>query len=142
MQQEKLHKKADPSFLTGMFLGGFLGAVIIVVLGTQKGKKLIDKLQQEGLEWLDEAKSVASEKIDQFEGRRKELAEKSQNLFKAGQELQREIAETVSDARDDLSEEVAEKVDDTLAHIEKLQERGREHTSHLRKQLFKNIPRK
>jgi gas vesicle protein len=139
--------KTDSTFWVGLFLGGLIGAILIVVLGTEKGKKLAAKLQKEGFDWLEETKSEVNEKVgqrlEQFEEKRQELVEKGEELVKSGKKLQAEIADTVTDGRTDLVETVVEKVDETLSHIEKLQERGRQATATLRKNLvFKSIPKK
>ncbi len=125
----------DNSFWVGLFLGGLIGALLIVLLGTEKGKKLADKLQEEGLDFLSDTK-------EKVEGKIGELEHRGEKLIEQGKELEKELVATVSEAGADLSEEVAEKTDEALAHIEKLQERGRATTANLRKQLFKNIPKK
>jgi len=126
-------------FWFGMFLGGLLGALLILVLGTEKGRKLAQKLQKEGLEFLSAAKDTIG---DQVEEKVEVLREKSAELIEKGKEIEAEIVEAMGEAKADLSEAAVEKVDESLAHIEELQQHGRQSTQELRKKLFKNIPRK
>ncbi len=123
-----------------------MGAGLIVLLGTEKGKKLAEKLQKDGLHFLDGAEAkVQSEvaaKVKLLEEKRQQLIEKGQELIRAGQAIEQEIVETAGDVQSDIVEAVAEKADYTLTHIEELQKRGRETTQRLHKNLFKNIPKK
>lgn len=127
------------TFWFGMFLGGLLGALLILILGTDKGRKLAQKLQKEGLEFIDDAKDVVGKEV---EDKVEVLRNKSAELFEKGKELEAEIVEAMGEAKADFSEAAAEKVDESLAHIEELQQHGRQSTQELRKKLFKNIPRK
>lgn len=145
MQDQHPHKQ-DSSFLIGLFLGGIIGAGLIVLLGTEKGKRLVQKLRHDGLDFLDDTKEKiqeqVSERVEDLQEKAQALAEKGEELLAQGKALERGLMETVVEAQADMSEQAAEKVDETLSHIEKLQERGRESTAQLRKRLFKNIPQK
>ena len=59
-----------------------------------------------------------------------EFADKLESFERKGEEIKGEIAETAT-----------EKIDSALAHIEALQERGREPTA-ARRRRFKNVPKK
>jgi hypothetical protein len=47
----------------------------------------------------------------------------------------------VTDEKTKLTKEMTHKLDAALAHIEEIQERGRETTANIRKGLFKNTPK-
>ncbi|HCS78734.1 TPA: hypothetical protein DIV55_03245 [Patescibacteria group bacterium] len=127
------------TFWFGMFLGGLLGALLILILGTEKGRKLAAKLQKEGLEFLDDAKDTVGKEVEE---KVEVLRNKSAELIEKGKEIEAEIVEAIGEVKADLSEAAVEKVDESLAHIEELQQHGRASTQELRKKLFKNIPRK
>lgn len=140
--QVKSNNHGDSSFWVGMFLGGIIGALIIVILGTDKGKKLAKKLQDEGLDFWDETKDKLSDRVEELQEKVSEVEEKGKELLEKGKVIEQEIVEKVTDAKDTMTQEAVAKADAALAHIEQLQERGRQSTAELRKRLFKNIPRK
>lgn len=114
------HHGTDIKFLAGFFIGGLIGALTIFFLGTKEGKKAGKLLQQKG-------EDVLGELEDQVE----ELEQKG-----------RDIVEKLEENKDDLTEKATQKLDSALAHIEELQEHGRETTASIRKRLFKNLPKK
>ncbi len=59
-----------------------------------------------------------------------------------GEEVKEEIVEKLENKKEELTNSTTEKLDTALAHIEALQEHGRDVTEKLRKRLFKNIPKK
>ncbi len=115
-----MNKKQDPSFWFGMFLGGFVGALILYLLGTKEGKKVTKEFEEEG------------------EGFFAEIEKKLIEVEKKGSDFLEHAAES----KDEIVETVVKGVDTTLSHIEKLQEHGRATTSQIRKRLFKNAPKK
>lgn len=134
MNQEQQNGKG--SFWLGLMIGGLVSVGLLVLLGSERGKKLLQKFQDEGIEsLLGDAKDEVAEKVEQLKGKGEELLEQSNDL-------QKEVVDTVTEAKADISEAVAEKVDETLSHIEAIQEHGRQSTAELRKRLFKNIPKK
>jgi gas vesicle protein len=106
--------------MLGFFLGGLLGAFVIFFLGTKEGKKAGKLLERKGRDVLDD------------------LEEKLVDIEKKS----KEVVEAIAENKEDISENVTEKLDSALAHIEEIQERGRETTAGLRKKLFKNLPKK
>ncbi len=121
----------DGKFLFGFFLGGIIGALTIFFLGTKEGKKTGKILEEKGKDFLDELQ----DKVDELETQGKELAKK-------GEELKEKVVEQMEDKKETVTKEAAVKLDTALAHIEALQEHGRETTATLRKRLFKNVPKK
>ena len=143
----------DNQFWIGLFLGGLLGALLILFLGTEKGKKLAKKLQEEGLDFLDDAKESFDEKkeaighqvvmqVEELKEKGADLLEEGRELLDEGKTLEEELAKKVIDKKNEVTQEVVAEADAALAHIEKLQERGRQTTQDLRRRLFKNIPKK
>ncbi len=140
-------------FWIGMFLGGLIGAMMIVLLGTEKGKKIAKKLQEEGLGWWEDLQEKTGEQLDliqekvvdeveDLEDRSQELIRKGKELLEKGKSMQKQIVEQVDEMKNEAISESVVQADAALAHIEALQERGRQTTADLRKQLFKNIPKK
>lgn len=124
------NEQPDGRFLMGFFLGGIIGALIIFFLGTKEGKKTSKLLERKGKDFLDELQ----EKVEDLESHGKELVQK-------GEELKEKVVEEIEEKKEKLTEEASEKIDTALAHIEKIQERGRQTTASLRKK-FKNLPKK
>ncbi len=141
MEQSPEQQK-DHSFWIGIFLGGLLGAIIIVLLGTEKGKKLAHKLQTDGLDFLDDKIEPYKENLSEIQQKGRELIEKGQELVTEGRDLEEKVIETAAVAKDQFMSQAAVHADETLAHIERLQEQGREATAQMRRRLFKNIPRR
>lgn len=124
------------SFWMGLLIGGAISLAMVVLLGSERGKKILQQIQDEGFDSLfTDAKDEVTQKVD-------EIKEKSQDFVNQGKEVQQEVVDTVNEAKADATEILAEKVDETLSHIEAIQERGRQSTAELRRRLFKNIPKK
>lgn len=115
----------DRSFLTGLIIGGAIGAGLVFLFGTEKGKKVREEIKEKGADILDDLDDVLEE-----------LEEKGKELKKKAQIVKEEVVEKVGDLKEKAGEEMMEKLDDTLAKIETLQERGREATAALRKKYF------
>ncbi len=120
----------DIKFLAGFFIGGLIGALVIFFLGTKEGKKAGKLLQQKGEDVLGELE----DQIEQLEKKGKELA-------KHGEEVKDQVIEKLEDKSEELTESATRKLDSALAHIEEIQEHGRETTASIRKRLFKNLPK-
>ncbi|MCX6791520.1 MAG: YtxH domain-containing protein [Candidatus Gottesmanbacteria bacterium] len=121
----------DIKFLAGFFIGGLIGALTIFFLGTKEGKKAGKLLQQKG-------EDVLGELEDQVE----ELEQKGKDLLKHGEEIKEQVLEKIEDKSEEFTETASRKLDSALAHIEEIQEHGRETTASIRKRLFKNLPKK
>lgn len=124
-------RRPDGRFVLGVFIGGLLGALIIFFLGTKEGKKTGKLLEQKGEDLLDELQDKVAE-----------MEEKGKELVKKGEVIKDELLQQWEEKKEAISEDATEKLDNALAHIEALQERGRETTASLRKRLFKNLPKK
>jgi gas vesicle protein len=125
------HHGADVKFLAGFFIGGLVGALTIFFLGTKEGKKAKILLEKRGKDVVDDLE----DEIEVLEQKGKELA-------KHGEEVKEQVIEKLEDKSEELSELATKKLDSALAHIEEIQEHGRETTASIRKRLFKNLPKK
>ena len=125
---EKDHK--DIRFWVGFFIGGLLGAIVLFFLGTKEGKRTGKDLHDKGGDILDEI----SERLNAF-------VEESKELVKEGNEMKEEVVERLGDTKQKITESTTDSIESALAHIEALQERGRQTTASLRKK-FKNLPKK
>ena len=140
--QEQTNTRHDNQFWIGLFLGGLIGAFLIVLLGTEKGKKLAKKLQEEGLDFWDDAREKIEEKVGELEGKGEELVEKGKELIAESKVLEEKVLEKAIEVKETATQQATTTAYDTLSHIEAIQERGRQATAELKKRLFKNIPRK
>ena len=131
MNDEEKEIHHGGSFQIGLFFGGLLGAVIIYLLGTKEGKKLSRDWKNTGDDWIED-----------IERKLHLLEQKGSEFLEEGKGIKEEIAEKFKDSKEQLTQKAAEEADETLGHIEKLQERGRDTTSSIRKRLFKNTRKK
>lgn len=118
-------RDSDNGFLLGLIIGGVIGAGAVFLFGTEKGKEVREELKEKGDDALDDLDDVLTQ-----------LEKKGKEIKKKADIVKEEIAEKAGEMKENVSEEVVEKLDDTLAHIEALQERGREATASLRKKYF------
>ena len=125
------HHGTDMKFLAGFFIGGLIGALTIFFLGTKEGKKAKVLLEKKGKDVLND-----------LEGEIEVLEQKGKELAKHGEEVKEQVIEKLEDKTEELSESATKKLDSALAHIEEIQEHGRETTASIRKRLFKNLPKK
>ena len=123
--------RGEGKFLFGFFIGGLIGALVIFFLGTKEGQKTGKLLKRKGEDVLDDVQ----EKIEELEQRGKELV-------KQGEAIKEQVLENLEEKKEAVTETAVEKIDTALAHIEELQEHGRQTTASLRKRLFKNLPKK
>jgi len=123
-------RKDDTKFWAGFFLGGLLGAVTLFFIGTKEGKKAGKKIHEKGQDLLEE-----------LQQRLEELKSKGKEIAIEGEEIKEEITEQIKENKEKITGDVKQKIDDALAHIEAVQERGREATANIRK-MFKNTPKK
>lgn len=120
----------DGKFMMGFLIGGLVGAGVIFLLGTKEGKKVAKDIGKKGREVADDI----HEKIEDLEVSGKELLKKSE-------EIKEQVVEQIEEKKEAITREASEKIDDTLAHIEAIQERGRQTTANIRKK-FKNLPKR
>lgn len=125
------HKHGDFRFFLGFFIGGLIGAVIIFLLGTKEGKKTGKILEEKGRSLLDDLQDKIGE-----------LEKRGEALVKQGEEIKEEVVDRLADTKEELTQSASIKLDDALAHIERMQEQGRDQTAELRKRLFKNLPKR
>ena len=147
------YHRNDSHFWIGLFLGGLIGALLIVLMGTEKGRKIAKKLQEEGLDFWEEKKDEFTDKkeevtrqvekqVERIEEKGAELIEKGRELIEEGKHIEKQVVAQVVETKAELANQAIAQADSALAHIEQLQERGRVTTAELRKRLFKNIPKK
>lgn len=123
--------KHEGKFLFGLFLGGLIGAGIIILLGTKEGKKIGKLLEKKGEDVL----SDLEEKVG-------DLEEKGKELIAKGEEIRETLTEQFEEKKEDLGKEVTKRLDTVLASVEKVQEQGLKTTGTIRKHIFKNLPKK
>ena len=109
------HKGEDNSFWVGLFLGGLIGAGLIVLLGTDKGKRLAKKLQTEGLDFLDDVAEKVEDTVEELEEKGSELVEKGKELVGEGKAVETRVLQSVEEVKEDLSTQAMEKPDEALA---------------------------
>lgn len=123
-------ERHDNRFWFGFFIGGLIGAAIIVFLGTKEGKKIEKLLEKKGKEALDDL----GDKVE-------DLKEKGEELVQKGEILKDQVVEQIIEKKEELTEVATEKLDETLSHIESIQQQGLQNTQKLRR-AFKNLPKK
>ncbi len=124
------HSRDDNKFWFGFFLGGLIGAITLFFVGTKEGKKAGKLIHDKGEDLIGDIQ----ERLDELKKKGKELAIQ-------GEELKEEMLENIEEKKENITDDVKAKIDSTLAHIEEIQERGRQATASIRKE-FKNLPKK
>ncbi|MCL4382576.1 MAG: hypothetical protein M1575_02645 [Patescibacteria group bacterium] len=94
-------------FLSGLFLGGLLGAGLIVFMGTKEGKKIAEQLKDKGEDLANE-----------LEGKIQEVQEKALEI------------------KEEATDQTLEKLDNALAKLEDAQARAQETTETIRRKFF------
>jgi gas vesicle protein len=88
--------------LAGMLIGGLAGAVTMLLLAPQSGKRTRTQIQQKGIELRDLATEMVDETLTQMRIDSKKIAksgsQKAKELMHQGQELVAEQLEHVSEA--------------------------------------------
>lgn len=118
-------------FIKGLMWGIIIAVGLLIFLETDRGQKLKKRLRDESDDLLDSLPDL----IDRIE-------EKGEELIKEAGKIEKDLREEKADAAQKIAETVEEKLGASLTHIESLQEHGREITSKIKSQFFKNIPRK
>lgn len=106
-------------FIKGLFWGILVAIGLLIFLETERGQKLKKQLKDKGGDWLD----CLPDLIDRIE-------EKGEELVKEAGKIEKELKDKKEEANT------------SLAHIENLQEHGREITSKIKSRLFRNLPKK
>lgn len=60
-----MENKQNSGFMGGLVVGIILGASVVFLLGTKKGKKILDTLTEEGLEGFDELGELLEDTLEQ-----------------------------------------------------------------------------
>lgn len=128
MSDERGH---DGRFWVGLFIGGFIGAVILFFLGTKEGKKTGKFLQRK----TDDLLGDLEDKVG-------DLEKKGKEFIREGEAIKDEVLETLDEKKGKITEDLTDKLDSALAQIEDLQEKGLATTATLRKRIFKNTPKR
>lgn len=106
-------------FIKGLMWGIIIAVGFLIFLETDRGQKLKKRLKDKGDDLFD----VLPDLIDRIE-------EKGEELIKEAGKIEKELKDK------------KEEVNTSLAHIENLQEHGREITSKIKTRLFRNLPKK
>jgi gas vesicle protein len=85
------HNSNVSGVATGLFIGSLIGAVTMLFLAPQSGKKTRTQVQQKGLELRDKASEVVEDTVAQVRLESKKLTrtgrQKAKKLIHQGQEL-------------------------------------------------------
>lgn len=125
MSDEHGGSSHSATFFVGLFLGGLLGAIVVFLLGTKKGKKILED---------------ALEKVEEYEEGLEDhvatMQEKSEDLLHKVQQVKDAVIEQLETKKEMVSDEVASKIDTALAKIERVQQQGMALTEEVHKKFF------
>lgn len=76
MANETHGDRPQSTFWQGFFLGAIVGGIVIFLLGTKKGKKILKLITDEGMEGVTEIKGLLQEVSDEYESYEEEGVEK------------------------------------------------------------------
>jgi len=101
-QKTERHSNNMVSVLIGMLVGGLAGAVTMLLLAPQSGKRTRIQIQEKGIELRDRATGIVEEAVAQARLDGNKLARdgrrKANELLHQGQSLITEQVENVTDA--------------------------------------------
>jgi gas vesicle protein len=101
-QKNQNHNNNISGVATGLFIGGLVGAVTMLFLAPQSGKRTRAQIQQKSLELRDQAVELAEDAILQAKMEGKKLTRaaqhKARKIMYQGQELVAEQLAHVSEA--------------------------------------------
>lgn len=113
MSDCKCNSGENKGFWSGLFLGGLLGAGLIVFLQTKEGKKIAQELMEKGEELTDE------------------LQDKIEDVGQKAEEIKGEV-----------TDQTMAKLDTALAKLEEAQVKAQETTEVIRKRFFTKAGKK
>ena len=100
-QEPKLHSNNVLAVLAGMLIGSLAGAVTMLLLAPQSGKRTRIQIQEKGIELRDRATGIVEEAVAQARLDGNKLARdgrrKANELLHQGQNLVTEQVENVTD---------------------------------------------
>ena len=100
-QEPKLHSNDVLAVLAGMLIGSLAGAVTMLLLAPQSGKRTRIQIQEKGIELRDRATGIVEEAVAQARLDGNKLARdgrrKANELLHQGQNLVTEQVENVTD---------------------------------------------
>jgi len=101
-QSNQNHNNTVSGVATGMFIGGLIGAVTMLFLAPQSGKRTRAQIQQKSLELRDRAFELAEDAVSQVQMESKKLTRtaqhKAREIMHQGQNLAAEQFAHVSNA--------------------------------------------
>ena len=106
------------NFWLGFFFGGFLGTILIFLLGTKEGRKVAKKLLEKG----EEISGDLEKKLKEIEKEGKKVVKKVEKVKKG-----------VVKKAEKQEKETQKKINDVLAKAEDLQEKSLQKTAELRR---------
>lgn len=121
-----MNERNNGNFWIGFLLGGFVGGLIIALMGTKEGKKLVEKFLTEGELWEEG-----------LEEKLKGLKEKGEAFLENAQEVKEQVMEKVEKKKEVLGEVMVEKIDEALSNIENIQKKGVEITQDVHHNFLK-----
>jgi|GEM_PF-2795614 len=152
----------DNHFGSGLLVGSLIGAGVIFLLGTKKGKKLLKAIAEEGFEGVTELEGILEDKITERYPKAKKIIPKIQkrvtkkiNQIKRSEPVQRvqdaieqvqdsEVYQTVTEKIDEAkeSEFVQDKLEPIMGDVAVEAENVATQVQKSAKRLFKGIPRR
>lgn len=110
-------------FVQGLFWGTFLGAVLMFLWGTPKGRKIKEEIREKGEEFFEDLPAL----LEEIEEKGEKLAQKVSEVRKEAEEIGSHFQEATSEEKE-------------TSAVEKLQETGRQAEEEIHKpRLFKGI---
>ncbi|OGG08079.1 hypothetical protein A3D05_00290 [Candidatus Gottesmanbacteria bacterium RIFCSPHIGHO2_02_FULL_40_24] len=122
--EEKSNKAGN--FWLGFFLGGIVGAFVIFVLGTKEGKKLAEKIRENG-EILEE----------DLEEKVAKLQKKGEDIVKQAKKVKEQVVKEIEEKKGATSDALVTKMDEAFTKIEDLQKKGTALTEEVHQRYFK-----
>jgi gas vesicle protein len=117
-------------FLIGFLFGGFLGTILIFLLGTKEGKQLADKI----LEKLESTEENLETKVSKLQNTGDKL---TGEIIKEAEIVKDKIISGLKQEKQTSHDKFVPKVEKVLSRFERLQKKGIKLTQDTRKKFFK-----
>lgn len=113
-------------FWFGFFIGGIVGSIVLFLLGTREGKKLLERIEEK-LEFLEED---LEQKLEEAQG-------KGDRFLKKAKSIHRKISHDLNKNKKELANKITESVDQTQEFVGDLQKQVEIKAHHINHRFFK-----
>lgn len=125
------NEKGNNYFWVGFFLGGLVGAFIIFLMGTKRGRKLACQLVEEAETYEEELEEKVAK-----------LQKKGEAFLEEAKGIKDKVSSEIESGKRTVTESLAQKMDAALTKLENVQKKGVALTEDVHHHYFKRNGKK